>query len=689
MQIGERPVPRLRAMPLAYRPAASVEIVGREEDLRLAAAASPEAPLQLFAPDGTGKTCLLKAAARRDVPCPEGVAFQAARRRTLDEIQAKLYAAFWETDVPYLPTPAEVGGFLSDREALLVLDDCGLDRDDLDVLLESAPRCTVVIASEDRTLWSRGTARALAGLDPEAGLRLLERELGRPIGGEERPAAAALVERLDGHPQSLVEVAALITGGIASVGELADDPGAIERGRGPAALSGSQRRILEVLATLGDAPIGAERVAAVAGVPDAARELQELERRGWVKSASPRYRLLRPVSAGIAEPAPDELADRLLAHLASWSEAAPPPSVADEWEAIEAALELGADPRHVEAALRLSQAAERKLAVAGSWGSWRHVLSSGLEGARALGDRAAEAHMLHQLGSRSLCLGADQAALAELGEALGIREQLGDKEGAELTRHNLGQLGGGGAGNGGGGNGRGPWPRRIGITLAALGVVAAAVVAVALATGGGGGGGAKQAGSTGATTTGQATTPADGTTTPPPPGADPLITIDEPTDRATLNPHEPVQASYACTAAKGASLQSCEGTVDRGQTIDMSPGPHQFTVTATDSAGRDATKTINYTVGEPQPTDTDPPSIDLVTPSDGASFVQGANVAASYSCADDDGSGVASCAGSVPNGAPIDTGSVGTKPFTVTARDNAGNENQQMVSYTVTSPPVD
>jgi hypothetical protein len=690
MQIGERPAPRLRAMPLAYRPAASVEIVGREEEQRLAAAASPEAPLELYAPDGTGKTCLLKAAARREVPWPEGVVFQAARRRTLDEIQAKLYAAFWETDVPYLPTPAEVGGFLSDRDALLVIDDCGLDRDDLDVLLESAPRCAVVIASEDRTLWSQGTARALGGLDPEAGLRLLERQLGRPIGAEERPAAAALVERLDGHPQSVVEVAALITGGIASIGELADDPGAIERGRGPAALSGSQRRILEVLGTLGDAPIGAERVAAIAGVPDAARELQELERRGWVKSASPRYRLLRPVSAGIAEPAQQELADRLLAHLASWSEAAPPPSVADEWEAIEAALELGADPRHVDAALRLSLAAERKLAVAGSWRSWHHVLSSGLEAARALGDRAAEAHMLHQLGSRSLCLGADQAALAELGDALGIREQLGDREGAELTRHNLGQLGGGGAGNGGGGgNGRGPWPRRLLLALGALGVVAGAVVAVALATGGGGGGGAKQAGSTGTATTGQATTSADGTTTPPPPGADPLITIDEPTDGATLNAREPVQASYTCIAAKGASLQSCEGTVDRGQAIDMSPGPHQFTVTATDSAGRDATKTINYTVGEPQPTDTDPPSIDIASPSDGASFTQGASVAASYTCSDDDGSGVASCTGSVGNDAPIDTGSVGPKTFTVTALDNAGNENHQTVTYTVTSPPVD
>ena len=41
----------------------------------------------------------------------------------------KLYTAFWECDVPFLPDPAQVGGFLIDREALVLLDDCELDRE--------------------------------------------------------------------------------------------------------------------------------------------------------------------------------------------------------------------------------------------------------------------------------------------------------------------------------------------------------------------------------------------------------------------------------------------------------------------------------------------------------------------------------------------------------------------------------
>jgi hypothetical protein len=607
MQVGERPVPRLRAMPLAYRPAVAIEIVGRADELRLAAASTPEDPVQFYAPDGAGKTALLKALAQGKTARPEGVVFQATRRRTLDEIEAQLYAAFWETDVPYLPTPAEVGGFLTDRGALLVLDDCGLDRDDLDVFLESAPGCAVVIASEERTLWSRGRAHPLGGLDPSAALALLERELGRAMEPHERPPAAALIQRLDAHPQSLVEVAALIVDGTASFAQLADDPAAIGRRGDPSVLGDSQRRILEMLATLGDAPIGAERVAAVAGVPGAARELQELERRGWVKSASPRYRLLRPVSAEIAGPARDELADRLLAHLADWSEVAPPPSVADEWEAIEAALELGADRRQSEAALRLSLAAERKLAVAGSWRSWRHVLTSGLEAARARGDQAAEAHMLHQLGSRALCLGADQEAIAQLQQALGIRERLGDHEGAELTRHNLGQIGGGGAGNGGGGNGRGPWPRRLLLTFGALGLVAGAAVAVALATGGGGGEGAPGSSvvSQEQTTTNQGTQGQVSSGAVTDGGSQPTgtvsISITSP-QGVTYDVGETVKASYSCTESDGTPAPSCVGSgangpVKNGATIDTrTEGPQRFIVTAPDPAGNDHSRTVNYTV---------------------------------------------------------------------------------------------
>ena len=75
------------------------------------------------------------------------------------------------------------------------------------------------------------------------------------------------------------------------------------------------------------------------------------------------------------------------------------------------------------------------------------------------------------------------------------------------------------------------------------------------------------------------------------------------------------------------------------------------------------------------------PSITITSPVSQVYLLHKA-VGASYSCSDG-GSGVASCTGTVGNGANIDTGSIGTKTFTVTATDAVGNSATQTVTYTV------
>ena len=47
------------------------------------------------------------------------------------------------------------------------------------------------------------------------------------------------------------------------------------------------------------------------------------------------------------------------------------------------------------------------------------------------------------------------------------------------------------------------------------------------------------------------------------------------------------------------------------------------------------------------------------------------------------GQGLATCTGTVANGAAIDTSSMGTKSFVVTASDAVGNTSSTTVSYTV------
>ncbi len=82
--------------------------------------------------------------------------------------------------------------------------------------------------------------------------------------------------------------------------------------------------------------------------------------------------------------------------------------------------------------------------------------------------------------------------------------------------------------------------------------------------------------------------------------------------------------------------------------------------------------------------DVTPPTITITNPAANATYTLNQPVQASYTCTDA-GSGVATCSGTVADGAFIDTGSVGTKTFTVAATDKAGNSaTPQSVTYQVT-----
>ena len=83
------------------------------------------------------------------------------------------------------------------------------------------------------------------------------------------------------------------------------------------------------------------------------------------------------------------------------------------------------------------------------------------------------------------------------------------------------------------------------------------------------------------------------------------------------------------------------------------------------------------------PPDTTPPAITLGTPIDGAQFSLGQNVAASYSCTDAGGSGLASCDGPVLSGDAIDTSTPGVHVFNVNAADTAGNISSASATYEV------
>ena len=89
------------------------------------------------------------------------------------------------------------------------------------------------------------------------------------------------------------------------------------------------------------------------------------------------------------------------------------------------------------------------------------------------------------------------------------------------------------------------------------------------------------------------------------------------------------------------------------------------------------------------PSDTTDPFVNL-SPADGATFAPGEVVNVSYSCGDETGgSGVRFCIGDRPDGATLDTSTVGQGTVEVRAIDRAGNERVVTHTYTVAVPNPD
>lgn len=112
-----------------------------------------------------------------------------------------------------------------------------------------------------------------------------------------------------------------------------------------------------------------------------------------------------------------------------------------------------------------------------------------------------------------------------------------------------------------------------------------------------------------------------------------------------------------------------------------------FHVSVTGITGTGSPGTVSYDVRSFVPDET-PPTVTIRTPSATPVYRQGTTALADYDCSDGpDGSGVASCVGTVADGQPLDTSTLGAHPFSVTATDNVGRQTIDNRPYTVTTRP--
>lgn len=445
-----------RARPVSQLPRDVDPLHEREADVRRARLAqASRTPIQFHGPSGLGKTALLRHLAHRpSEPFGDGVVYYRSRRESLDDLLVRIFEHFYEPagTLNVKPTSAQLAQLLGDTDALLLLDDVDLDGTDLETLLQTLPRAAFVIGSHERTLWSDGASVRLRGLSGGAALRLVAAALGRPLGDAERRDVERLCELLDGHPLQLLKTAARIRDEgattaqlVAELGAAASAPAQLTVGAAPE-LSLPAARVLSLLAALDGTPLHIEHVVAIAGVRDAAAVLAELEQRGLAQSHSPRYSATAPLDA-LADPvAGDRWGGVLLTHLVAHAErhVGDPDRLRDDLEPIVHALRWGVAHAAFADVVRLARASDATAELAGLWDAWGTILELALQAAELAGDLAGRAWALHQLGTRALCLGDDDDAASRLGEALDVRQQLGDAEGAAATRHNLDQLFGGG-----------------------------------------------------------------------------------------------------------------------------------------------------------------------------------------------------------------------------------------------------
>ena len=451
--LRNRPRIRARRRPVVARPPAFPRHIDRlEESARLLEGAAKERTLNVYGEAGIGKTYLLVAVANGDGWRKDAgsIVYVMARGMQVGDVLQRVFEELYVCEPETRFPPEQVKRLLARRVALVLVDSAELSSEQARELTQALGTHQVVVASREHVLWD-GPALALAGLAQHDGVAIVEQELGHPLDADDRSAADEIWAVLGGHPLHLREAMALVIERRADLETIAHQliaaPSPVAQvmelvGGAIQALSPAQRRVLAALSLLDGLTLGTDRIGEVAGVPDVEALLTPLERLALVRRHSPRWSATPTSTSGYLGPVRgwrNEARSNLVNALLSWAETnrATPTELLVELSALLAALRIAHDDEMLTQTIRLGRAIEPALILSRRWDSWEEALLMISDAAERIGDDAAKAWALHELGTRLVAIGERQKGIETLHQAQHIRAALGDEPGEALTAHNL------------------------------------------------------------------------------------------------------------------------------------------------------------------------------------------------------------------------------------------------------------
>lgn len=566
--VADLPAPvdvSMRRPPIVQRPD-PVRLLDREvEFAEMQSSVAPGVLLHLIGEGGVGKTALLRHLAHSPSTdqCPDGVVYVSARGLAVSDVLQTIYDAVATPASRSKATADQIFEALSSLRLLVLLDDLELASSEAEELVAALETSATVVSSRPGISIPGAKVVPLGGLPVEASSALLTELIGHEPSDVDAESAAAIAAGVGGNPQRLIQAGSLAGWSWPQLGELAQQLGSsAETTLARLALAGLnevEQRLVAALALPGNPSIGVEHLAAIASVEDAGDAVRRLAQAGVILQEDGRYRLADDIAAEVESSWPLSSSRSVaLAYFTGWAEGnrRVPDAVGSESDAIVGLAEWATASAQHRETLRLAWVAAAPLALAGRFGAWGRLLNAAHGAARALDDKAAEAWVEHEHGSRALVLGDAEAATHHLAIAAEMRDSIGDAEGAAATRRTIALVPSGRGGRRRQSASKGaakldisnPNTRRL-ILFGGAAAVAIIVIGVVLATRGGDSDTSATTGDTSGivepTTTLDEITPPplDPTDVDPPAGTDPPATPPASTDNLqTINPAgEPIR----------------------------------------------------------------------------------------------------------------------------------------------------